>query len=133
MCGGEIFRDEGRLSSPNYPDYYKPNKNCLWKITVQEGYSVALEFHSFEVENHDSCVYDYLEIRDGHEPHSPLIGRFCGYNVPSNVNSTSNKMSVKFVSDGSVQKAGFAASFVKGLSTKFVVIFLLFSNNHNVQ
>ena len=117
VCGGEIFKDEGRLSSPNYPDYYKANKNCLWKITVQERYSVALEFHSFEVENHDNCVYDYLEIRDGHEPNSPLIGRFCGYNVPSNVNSTSNKMSVKFVSDGSVQKAGFAASFVKGKHT----------------
>ena len=66
------------------------------------------------MENHDNCVYDYLEIRDGHDDNSPLIGRFCGYNIPENVNSTSNTMYVKFVSDGSVQKAGFAASFVKG-------------------
>ena len=26
---------------------------------------VALKFQSFEIENHDNCVYDYLEIRDG--------------------------------------------------------------------
>ena len=49
VCGGEIYNDEGRLSSPNYPDYYKPDKECLWKVTVAEGYSVALHFHSFEV------------------------------------------------------------------------------------
>ena len=67
------------------------------------------------MENHDTCVYDYLEIRDGHEENSPRIGRYCGYSIPVSVNSTSNKMSVKFVSDGSVQKAGFAATFVKGM------------------
>ena len=32
-----------------------------WTATFQ----VALKFQSFEIENHDNCVYDYLEIRDG--------------------------------------------------------------------
>jgi len=59
-------------------------------------------------------VYDYLEIRDGHEESSPLIGRYCGYKIPDDIKSNSNKLYVKFVSDGSVQKAGFAANFVKG-------------------
>jgi len=49
VCGGEIVKDQGHLSSPNYPDYYKANKECVWKITVTEGYSVALTFQSFEV------------------------------------------------------------------------------------
>ena len=74
---------------------------------------------SLKIENHDNCVYDYLEIRDGHEETSPLIGKFCGYKLPEDIKSTSNKLYVKFVSDGSVQKAGFAASFVKG--TAYVV------------
>ena len=52
VCGGEIIKESGRLSSPNYPDFYKPNKECVWKITVPEGYSVALKFQSFEV----SCL-----------------------------------------------------------------------------
>nr|CAD7266358.1 unnamed protein product [Timema shepardi] len=65
------------------------------------------------VENHDNCVYDNVEIRDGHSPDSPLIGTFCGYKVPSDIRSTKNKLFVKFVSDGSVQKAGFSAIFMK--------------------
>ncbi len=49
MCGGEILKEQGHLSSPNYPDYYKPNKECVWKLTVPEDFSVALIFQSFEV------------------------------------------------------------------------------------
>ena len=49
VCGGDIVKDSGHLSSPNYPDIYKPNKECVWRITVEEGFSVALKFQSFEV------------------------------------------------------------------------------------
>ena len=34
--------------------------------------------------------------------------------MPDDIKSTGNQLYVKFVSDGSVQKAGFAASFMKG-------------------
>ena len=59
VCGGEILKEQGHLSSPNYPDYYKPNKECVWKITVPEDFSVALIFQSFEVCNN----YFSLEIK----------------------------------------------------------------------
>ena len=49
MCGGEIQREHGILSSPNYPEYYKPSKECVWKITVPDGFTAALKFQSFEV------------------------------------------------------------------------------------
>jgi tolkin protein len=113
VCGGQISKESGILSSPNYPDNYKPNKECVWKLSVPDGYSVALKFQSFEVESHDHCVYDYVEVRDGHEDNSRVIGKFCGHKMPPDVKSTTNKMYVKFVSDASVQKAGFAATFVK--------------------
>ncbi|XP_066983363.1 tolloid-like protein 2 [Macrobrachium rosenbergii] len=113
VCGGELSMEQGHLESPNYPDDYRPNKECIWKITVPSGYQVALRFHSFEIENHDDCVYDYLDVRDGHEENSTLIGVFCGYKKPNDIKSTSNKMRIKFVTDGSVQKAGFSATFMK--------------------
>ena len=59
-------------------------------------------------------MYDYVEVRDGHEDDSPLIGKYCGYRLPDDIQSTSNKLYVKFVSDASVQKGGFAATFIKG-------------------
>ena len=49
ICGGEIRKEQGQLTSPNYPDDYKPNKECIWKITVPDDYSVAVKFQSFEV------------------------------------------------------------------------------------
>ena len=59
VCGGEISKETGILSSPNYPDYYKANKECVWKISVPEGYSVALKFQSFEVEISYSIKYTF--------------------------------------------------------------------------
>ncbi|TMS22992.1 Tolloid-like protein 1 [Larimichthys crocea] len=66
-----------------------------------------------KIERHDSCAYDYLEVRDGPLETSPLIGRFCGYDKPEDVRSTSHTLWMKFVSDGTVNKAGFAANFFK--------------------
>uniref|UniRef100_A0A671T9U2 Metalloendopeptidase n=1 Tax=Sinocyclocheilus anshuiensis TaxID=1608454 RepID=A0A671T9U2_9TELE len=113
ICGGEVKKDNGQIQSPNYPDDYRPNKVCMWKITVAQGYHVGLTFQSFEIERHDNCAYDYLEVRDGNSESSPLLGRFCGYDKPDDIKSSSNQIWMKFVSDGSVNKAGFAANFFK--------------------
>uniref|UniRef100_A0A452V7P4 Metalloendopeptidase n=1 Tax=Ursus maritimus TaxID=29073 RepID=A0A452V7P4_URSMA len=112
-CGGDINKDAGQIQSPNYPDDYRPSKECVWRITVSEGFHVGLTFQAFEIERHDSCAYDYLEIRDGPTEESTLIGHFCGYEKPEDVKSSSNRMWMKFVSDGSINKAGFAANFFK--------------------
>ena len=41
--------ESGQLESPNYPEDYVPNKECIWVITVPMGFQVALKFQSFEV------------------------------------------------------------------------------------
>ena len=69
----------------------------------------------FQIENHDSCVYDFLEFRDGADDESRVIGKHCGYKIPQGIKSTGNILWVRFKSDGSVQKPGFAAKFLKGL------------------
>ncbi|XP_054258423.1 tolloid-like protein 2 [Macrosteles quadrilineatus] len=116
VCGGgEIQIDEEwrSLESPNYPEDYEPNKECVWVLAAPQDYQVALKFQSFEVENHDNCVYDYVEVRDGPSQDSPLLGKFCGYKLPPDLHSSGNKLFIKFVSDSSVQKAGFSAVFMK--------------------
>lgn len=55
ICGGEITKDSGQIQSPNYPDDYRPSKECVWRITVSEGYNVGLSFQAFEV-THRSAV-----------------------------------------------------------------------------
>ncbi|XP_028349980.1 bone morphogenetic protein 1 isoform X2 [Physeter macrocephalus] len=113
ICGGDVKKDNGHIQSPNYPDDYRPGKVCVWRIQVSEGFHVGLTFQSFEIERHDSCAYDYLEVRDGHSESSTLIGRYCGYEKPDDIKSTSSRLWLKFVSDGSINKAGFAVNFFK--------------------
>ncbi|XP_048760926.2 tolloid-like protein 1 isoform X2 [Ostrea edulis] len=112
-CGGLINKDYGHLTSPNYPDDYHPNKNCVWVITVSEGYSVALLFDYLEIESHDDCVYDHLEVRDGTDENAPILAMLCGFSPPNPVKSTSNQIYIKFFSDDSVMKRGFSLKFLK--------------------
>ena len=48
-CGGDINKDAGQIQSPNYPDDYRPSKECVWRIMVSEGFHVGLTFLAFEV------------------------------------------------------------------------------------
>lgn len=41
----------------------------------------------------------------------PLIGRYCGTQVPAPVTSSSNVLYVRFVADYSVHKAGFNVTY----------------------
>ena len=113
ICGGDLSVEDAVLHSPNYPDDYRPNKDCTWIIKTKPNYQIALKFISFELENHESCVYDYLEIRDGNSENSSFLGKLCGPKLPAELHSTGNELWIRFVSDSTVQKAGFSLAFNK--------------------
>lgn len=115
VCGGDLFLNQtsGRLESPNYPLSYRPNQECVWRIRVDATHQVALSFHSFDLESHDSCSFDYVEVREGNSNKSPLIGVYCGFGIPENIRTNGSEMWVRFVSDKSAQKAGFSATVIK--------------------
>ncbi len=59
--------DRGVLSSPQYPQNYKPNMNCNWQVMVTPGFRVSVNFQSpFQIEGYgDHCsTGDYLEVSD---------------------------------------------------------------------
>lgn len=60
ICGGEIHKDAGQIQSPNYPDDYRPSKECIWKITVSEGFHIGITFQAFEVRN--GIVSSWIDI-----------------------------------------------------------------------
>ncbi|KAJ8980750.1 hypothetical protein NQ317_013755 [Molorchus minor] len=114
ICGGDIHVDSvGHLESPNYPEEYQPNKECIWKITTEEHHQIALRFQSFDIEDHVSCIYDYVEIRDGPIMDSPILKVYCGHTIPADIVSSSNHLLVKFVSDIVTQRQGFSAIVMK--------------------
>jgi hypothetical protein len=32
VCGGDLEMEAGQLESPNFPEDYQPNKECIWRI-----------------------------------------------------------------------------------------------------
>lgn len=114
ICGGDFSIVNGhKIESPNFPRRYLPNKECVWRITVPPRYQVAIEFNYFSLEESNVCANDYVEVRDGNSKKSRLIGKFCGYKLPKIVSSTSNKLYIRFVSDGSSEDGGFSAILFK--------------------
>ena len=47
---------------------------CLWKITVKSGHYVALSFHFMEVESYKGKCIDVVEVKDGEDISSELLG-----------------------------------------------------------
>lgn len=64
LCGANYFSSQGILRSPGVPEYL-PNKECEWTITVPNGQQIELNFTYFEMEQHATCRFDGLEIRNG--------------------------------------------------------------------
>ncbi|XP_076027535.1 cubilin [Genypterus blacodes] len=110
-CGGTYTRSEGIIISPNWPDDYAHNRQCVYLIRLPVGETVTLNFTHMSLESHGSCNFDYVEVRDGGEETSPLIGRYCESSPPPPVHSSSNSMWIRFRSDASVSRAGFRAVY----------------------
>nr|CAD7261777.1 unnamed protein product [Timema shepardi] len=110
-CGGVLTGPAGSFSSPNHPDTYRENMECEWKIQLPVGERIQLTFLAFSLEDSNTCKFDFVEVRDGDNIDSPLIGRYCGSQLPPIAMSTSNNLVVKFRSDWSYSAEGFRISF----------------------
>ena len=61
-CGGEYTESTGTITSPNYPQPYMHDSQCVYLIRVRLGLKVRLTFSAFNVESHDYCNWDYVEV-----------------------------------------------------------------------
>lgn len=74
-CKYEITAPYGLISSPNYPDYYPPRKDCVWHFITTPGHRIKIMFMNFEMEPHQECSYDHIVFYDGDSPDSATLGR----------------------------------------------------------
>eukprot|EP00794_Sanderia_malayensis_P003627 gene3627-4141_t len=116
VCGGTLNGKSGEISSPNYPQYYPANKECIWIIRPKEYSAISLQFKSMRMEPEARCGYDFVEVRNGDSSTSPLLGRFCGSSLPDVQTSTRGAFWVRFKSDSSSNYRGFSASWKAGIS-----------------
>ncbi len=102
-----IFYDNGGAFS-NYTNITDLTTTFLAQNPT---YPVKLTFSSFDLEDVANCIYDYVNIYDGPDISSPLIGTYCGTNSPGIVTSThaTGALTVEFHSDEAVTGTGWEA------------------------
>lgn len=104
---GILFSTEN--SDYNYnsaSDYfYLDNMDCQWNLASNT--KVEVTFFNFNTEPNA----DYLYVYDGDSSSSSLIGKFSGTSLPAPITSSSNKLYLRFTSDGLVQARGFTAAY----------------------
>ncbi|KAK3515420.1 hypothetical protein QTP70_018872 [Hemibagrus guttatus] len=101
-CLSNFTAASGTVLSPDYPEGYGNNLNCVWLIIAEQGSRIQLAFNDFDLEP----PYDFLTVRDGE-----LLGRFTGAEVPSHLTSNSNVLQLEFQADHSMSGRGFNISY----------------------
>ncbi|XDV18006.1 hypothetical protein PO909_023792 [Leuciscus waleckii] len=102
----------GLFTSPNYPNSYPPNKECIYILEALPRQRIQLAFDkTYYIEPSFECRFDHIEIRDGPFGFSPIIDRFCGPKSPGVVTSTGRFMWVKFISDEELEGLGFRVKY----------------------
>uniref|UniRef100_A0A0N5A6L6 Cubilin n=1 Tax=Parastrongyloides trichosuri TaxID=131310 RepID=A0A0N5A6L6_PARTI len=103
------------LFSPNYPENYFPNLNCLVNITTKPGFVITAHIGFFEIEASSKCNFDYVEFFDGNIMNNQTsMGKLCGkYQSKRVIKSTGNNLLMKFKSDTSKNYKGYDITFTQ--------------------
>ncbi|KAF3686931.1 Neuropilin and tolloid-like protein 2 [Channa argus] len=112
-CGTWVRNINGGVfTSPNYPNTYPPNKECVYILEALPRQRIQLAFDkNYYIEPSFECRFDHIEIRDGPFGFSPLIDRLCGGKNPGLVTSTGRFMWIKFTSDEELEGLGFRIKY----------------------
>ncbi|XP_071251761.1 CUB and sushi domain-containing protein 3-like [Salvelinus alpinus] len=114
-CGGHYSAPSGVILSPGWPGYYKDSLSCEWVMEATPGRSVKISFDRFQTE----LSYDFLEVHDGPNLLSPLIGSFNGSQVPQFLFSSSNFIYLLFTTDNSRSNSGFKIFYESEIITRY--------------
>ncbi|KAM4618276.1 neuropilin and tolloid-like protein 2 [Polymixia lowei] len=112
-CGNWVRNTDGGIfSSPNYPNTYPPNKDCLYILEALPRQRIELVFdETFYIEASFECRFDHIEVRDGPFGFSPLVNRFCGSASPGLVLSSGRFVWIRFYSDEELEGVGFQVKY----------------------
>ncbi|MED6263969.1 Neuropilin and tolloid-like protein 1 [Characodon lateralis] len=113
QCGTWVKEPSGGyFTSPNYPEKYPPERECIYIIEALPRQCIDLFFdEKYSIEPSWECRFDHIEIRDGPFGFSPIIGRYCGQESPAYVRSSGRYLYIKFVVDGELEAIGFSARY----------------------
>ena len=103
-CNGTYEDDAfSYITSPNYPENYAANEDCIWTINTLDKRTFLLHFVDFETESHR----DHLHMYDGSNDEGMSLGVLHGSTIPSDVWLIGKAMHLRFTSNRWTHKKGF--------------------------
>lgn len=121
-CGGHRDSSSGTIESPNYPNGYPVEQNCIWTVAVEGSVkNIKLSFSSFDLQprSADGECTDYVAVfrkQLKKEAGVVLEARICGSALPDSMQIEESSMTVQFVSDSIT---GFYSGFSLHYETNF--------------
>uniref|UniRef100_A0A8C8Z1K4 CUB and Sushi multiple domains 1 n=1 Tax=Prolemur simus TaxID=1328070 RepID=A0A8C8Z1K4_PROSS len=106
-CFFNFTAASGIILSPNYPEEYGNNMNCVWLIISEPGSRIHLIFNDFDVEPQ----FDFLAVKDDGISEITVLGTFSGNEVPSQLASSGHVVRLEFQSDHSTTGRGFNITY----------------------
>ena len=94
-CGALFTTTNGILTSPSHPEKYQNYEDCFYKILRPNGTLIEITITRMDIEWHSTCLYDYLEIRDGGSEQSVVLTKLCGDEIPNPIQSTQNEVWIR--------------------------------------
>ena len=111
-CGAEEYvssTSSKEISSPNYPQNYPNDVECIYILTTDIGRSVRLNIQ--DLQTYDSS--DFLEVINGGSVRREYLLASLNYSMPSQkyYQSTSNALTLRFKTNSANNRKGFRATF----------------------
>ncbi|XP_019508240.1 PREDICTED: CUB and sushi domain-containing protein 1 [Hipposideros armiger] len=106
-CFFNFTTSSGIILSPNYPEEYGNNMNCVWLIISEPGTRIHLIFNDFDVEPQ----FDFLAVKDDGVSDVTVLGTFSGNDVPAQLASSGHVVRLEFQSDHSTTGRGFNITY----------------------
>ncbi|XP_077970957.1 scavenger receptor cysteine-rich domain-containing protein DMBT1-like [Styela clava] len=109
-CGGTLYENNGTIISPNYPENYQNNVDCIWIIHVPSWYNIVFEVDYFYTEDD----FDYVFMYDGTPDQTgPQLAHLTGFyeNFNAQIQSSNNSAYIIFHSDKFITAPGFKIQY----------------------
>jgi hypothetical protein len=100
---------------------YANSLDVSWLIKPPGAQQITLSFLSMDTES----GYDFVSVYDGETASAPLLGRFSGNTLPSDISSTSGAMLVRFTTDYLTTYSGWAVGYSTSKSEPKIPIIIV--------
>lgn len=87
---------------------YRTRTKCKWIIRAPAGYRIGVQMTFQSIEHSHGCVKDHLTFYDDyHVTNSRKLARICGSVIDKKIQSLTNVVTVRFVTNDNINELGF--------------------------